>query len=354
VGHFPQNDSCDWGGPAEVLGRPDFRRRRGDEDPRGNRRFPFIPSLEPRQIFALPFETNEPRLPQPPSLVSCHERDSRRAPFSLLAPDLNPFKSMPSILLWIEIGTMKTLGFLVVSFLASAYAEDVKPSKLNTDLLCQHWMHAREEQQGDGVQVYRASNFKKFPPSRFRMPFVFAKDGTCKWMFLSPEDAHHFKDGKWKTDPADHQRGDGGILRGDRVNERSAEAQASAISQPFLLIDSESVCDLTLASISEKYHVLLFVEKSPNRIPFPIVNEAQRFRARLEWMKIAGGGKNHLDFCLPLRLGQLSKDKGFDAVLKHAAAHGHRCSRIESLGRLGDAPSPVSRSRNLQRRLNPS
>jgi hypothetical protein len=32
---------------------------------------------------------------------------------------------------------------------------------------------------------------------------VFAKDGTCKWMFLSPVDAHQLKDGKWKIDPVD-------------------------------------------------------------------------------------------------------------------------------------------------------
>ena len=101
------------------------------------------------------------------------------------------------------MGTMKTLCFLVLTFLASAYAEDVKPSKLNTDLLCQHWVNAREEEQGDGVQVYRPSNFQKFPPSRFRMQFIFTKDGTCKWMFLSPEDAHRFKDGQWKIDSAD-------------------------------------------------------------------------------------------------------------------------------------------------------
>ncbi len=98
---------------------------------------------------------------------------------------------------------MKTLCFLLLSLLSPAYAEDVKPGKLNIDFLCQHWMHAREEQQNDEVQIYRPSTFQKFPPSRFRMQYVFTKDGTCKWMFLSPVDAHQLKDGKWKSDPAD-------------------------------------------------------------------------------------------------------------------------------------------------------
>jgi biopolymer transport protein ExbD len=102
------------------------------------------------------------------------------------------------------MGTMKTFCLLLLMLLAPAYAEDVKPSKLNIEFLCQHWMHSREEQQqGDGVQIFRPSTFKQFPPSRFRMQYIFAKDGTCKWMFLSPVDAHQLKGGEWKIDPAD-------------------------------------------------------------------------------------------------------------------------------------------------------
>ena len=101
------------------------------------------------------------------------------------------------------MGTMKTLCFLLLALVAPVFAEDVEPGKLNIDFLCQHWMHSREEEQGNGVQLYRPITFKKFPPSRFRMQYVFAKDGTCKWMFLSPVDAHQLKDGKWKIDPAD-------------------------------------------------------------------------------------------------------------------------------------------------------
>ena len=95
---------------------------------------------------------------------------------------------------------VKTLCFLLLMLLAPAYAEDVKPSKLNINFLCQHWIHAREEEQGNGVQIYQPSTLKKFPPSRFRMQYIFAKEGMCKWMFLSPVDAHQLKDGKWKID----------------------------------------------------------------------------------------------------------------------------------------------------------
>ena len=79
-------------------------------------------------------------------------------------------------------------------------------TRLDIDLndLFQHWVHSREEEPpGETVQIFRPSASRKFPPSRFRMQFIFTKDGTCKWMFLSPEDAHRFKDGQWKIDPAD-------------------------------------------------------------------------------------------------------------------------------------------------------
>jgi hypothetical protein len=67
--------------------------------------------------------------------------------------------------------------------------------------LAQHWVHSREEEtQGSDVQIYRRENYKEFPPSRFRMQYIFSADGKCKWYYLAPNDAHHFRDGTWKID----------------------------------------------------------------------------------------------------------------------------------------------------------
>lgn len=74
-------------------------------------------------------------------------------------------------------------------------------SDINIDLLCQHWIHSREEQQTDQEQIYRPTGFKEFPPSRFRMEYIFNKNGDCEWYYLSPDDGHKFKSGKWKVDP---------------------------------------------------------------------------------------------------------------------------------------------------------
>ncbi len=75
---------------------------------------------------------------------------------------------------------------------------------INIEFLCQHWVHSREEeQQTDKAEIYRLKDFKKFPPSRFRMQYIFYKSGDCEWYYLAPNDTHHFKRGKWRVDPKD-------------------------------------------------------------------------------------------------------------------------------------------------------
>jgi hypothetical protein len=77
--------------------------------------------------------------------------------------------------------------------------------KANYDLkdLYKHWRHAREEQKNDGVEIYRPANTHKFPMSRFRMAYKFQTEGKCQWYYLSPRDAHHFKNGSWSIDEKD-------------------------------------------------------------------------------------------------------------------------------------------------------
>ena len=73
---------------------------------------------------------------------------------------------------------------------------------IDPQLLCQPWVHSREEQQpSDKDELYRPQGFKQFPPSHFRMQYVFHPNGECEWLYLSPNDAHHMKAGKWRIDP---------------------------------------------------------------------------------------------------------------------------------------------------------
>jgi thiol-disulfide isomerase/thioredoxin len=60
------------------------------------------------------------------------------------------------------------------------------------------WTDSREEKDlnPDGM-IFRPTDYKTFPPSRFRFKMELAKDGTCKYMSLSPTDRHGMANGTW-------------------------------------------------------------------------------------------------------------------------------------------------------------
>ena len=59
------------------------------------------------------------------------------------------------------------------------------------------WVHSREEELQNGSKVYRPSDYKVFPPSRHRAKYFFRKDGTCDYVYLSPNDRHEMKVARW-------------------------------------------------------------------------------------------------------------------------------------------------------------
>ena len=127
-----------------------------------------------------------------------------------------------------------------------------------------------------------------------------------------------------------------------------------SMSQTFLLIDFENIREVALSSISAEYRVIIFVGKSQNSIPFTITSEAQKLGERLQWIKIEGDGRNNLDFHLAFYLGRLStkhaesqflvlsKDRGFDPVIRHALSVGVQCSRVESLAGVATAVPAIA------------
>ncbi len=73
----------------------------------------------------------------------------------------------------------------------------------NLPFLFQSWTHSFEEETpGEDTQIFRPSDFKPFPVTRFRMQYVFRADGTCEWLVLDPADAHYMTRGTWKLAPA--------------------------------------------------------------------------------------------------------------------------------------------------------
>jgi len=56
----------------------------------------------------------------------------------------------------------------------------------------QHWVNSYEEQTGGDI-IFRPEGSMQFPPSRFRMAYIFNLDGSCQYKYLSPNDAHRME-----------------------------------------------------------------------------------------------------------------------------------------------------------------
>lgn len=115
------------------------------------------------------------------------------------------------------------------------------------------------------------------------------------------------------------------------------------LSHKLLLVDFENVQQVDLTRLDEHFKVLIFVGSGQKSVPIELVTSAQRLGERVEWQRVEGNGSNALDFHIACHLGRvlekapnthcivLSKDKGFDPLLKHLNKTGLKCKRINSL-----------------------
>lgn len=117
-----------------------------------------------------------------------------------------------------------------------------------------------------------------------------------------------------------------------------------------LLVDFENVQEVNLDLLDSSFRVIIFVGASQKNTPIELVKKAQTFGSRLQWQTIEGNGKNALDFHIAMQLGRfleksqnlecivLSKDKGFDPVLRYLNQAGLKCKRLNSMIELSSTP----------------
>jgi len=135
------------------------------------------------------------------------------------------------------------------------------------------------------------------------------------------------------------------------------------MSDKFLLIDYENIQKVNLSDVPDNILVRIFVGQSQKSIPFELVQQAQRFGQCIEWIKIEGQGNNALDFHIAFYLGKLqtkhkgasfiilSKDKGFDPLIKHINNLKGKCQRINSLFEFDGVHDDFSKDQNLKRTI---
>jgi len=111
---------------------------------------------------------------------------------------------------------------------------------------------------------------------------------------------------------------------------------------------------VNLSRLGDITKVIIFVGASQKAVPIELVTSAQKLGARVEWQKVEGNGSNALDFHIACHLGRvletspqlhcivLSKDKGFDPLLRHLNKTGLKCNRINSMLELDPKSAPVN------------
>ncbi|MFT3906788.1 MAG: PIN domain-containing protein [Steroidobacteraceae bacterium] len=114
-------------------------------------------------------------------------------------------------------------------------------------------------------------------------------------------------------------------------------------TEQVLFVDLENIQKLDLATVPAGAHVMVFYGITQKKLPEELVVQAQPLGTRLKWIKISGQGPNALDFHIAYYLGQqitrnpqsecviLSRDTGFDPLVRHLTSLGHLCRRVTSL-----------------------
>jgi len=134
------------------------------------------------------------------------------------------------------------------------------------------------------------------------------------------------------------------------------------LNPKLLLVDFENVHQVDLAHLDEHFNVIIFVGLVQKTIPIELVMSAQKLGSRVEWQRVEGNASNALDFYIACHLGRvleksptqhcivLSKDKGFDPLLRHLNKNGLKCKRINSLLEL-EPESSAAEEPNYKRML---
>ena len=122
-----------------------------------------------------------------------------------------------------------------------------------------------------------------------------------------------------------------------------------------VLIDFENVQPKNLSLLLDKgYRVYVFVGEHQTKLPFELVDAMQQLGDAARYIKIAGQGRNALDFHVAFYLGELvredpngyfhviSRDTGFDPLIKHLRRRGIEAHREQDLAEIPPLRTPAT------------
>ena len=128
----------------------------------------------------------------------------------------------------------------------------------------------------------------------------------------------------------------------------------------YVLIDLENIQPEHLSVLAgQNFKVLVFVGQNQSKISFDLVSAVQHLGKNAEYIKIQGNGPNALDFHIAFYIGQfsaensdshfhiISKDKGFDPLIKHLESKKIRVHRHKAVSEI-PLPKPAKAKKAAQ------
>ena len=116
------------------------------------------------------------------------------------------------------------------------------------------------------------------------------------------------------------------------------------MSTNYILIDFENVQPKELSDLNaEHFRIIVFAGASQKKVPIALANALQPMGSRAEYIQITGNGPNALDFHIAFYIGWfakqdktahfyiISKDQGFDPLIKHLKAKGIPVKRLPNV-----------------------
>lgn len=125
----------------------------------------------------------------------------------------------------------------------------------------------------------------------------------------------------------------------------------------YVLVDFENVQPKNLELLAgQPFHVLVFVGANQAKVPFELASAMQVLGRNATYVKIAGTGRNALDFHIAYTIGRLlagdpksqiyviSKDKGFDPLIRHLKGEKAKVSRQVDIAEIPELRISVTKT----------
>jgi hypothetical protein len=125
----------------------------------------------------------------------------------------------------------------------------------------------------------------------------------------------------------------------------------------YVLVDFENVQPRNIDALSKyEFDVFVFVGANQSKVPLGLATSMQKLGKRGRYLQITGTGRNALDFHIAFYLGELSatehparfylisRDKGFDPLIKHLNSRKIRVVRYNDIAEIQELRISTTKS----------